>query len=35
MTLLACLGLVVIVGPVIALSIFAFIYNAVEGVFHD
>ena len=31
MSLIAYLGLVVIAGPVIALSIFAAVYNAIEG----
>lgn len=31
MSLLAYLGLVVIAGPIVALSVFAGIYNAIEG----
>ena len=31
MTLLAYLGLVVIAGPIVALSVFAGIHNAIEG----
>lgn len=31
MSLIAYLGLVVIAGPIFALSIFAGIYNAIEG----
>ena len=31
MTLIAYLGLVVIAGPIVALSIFAGVYNAIEG----
>ncbi len=31
MSLIAYLGLVVIAGPIVALSVFAGIYNAIEG----
>ncbi len=31
MSLIAYLGLVVIAGPIVALSIFAGVYNAIEG----
>lgn len=31
MSLIAYLGLVVIAGPLVALSIFAAVYNAIEG----
>lgn len=31
MSLIAYLGLVVIAGPIVSLSIFAAVYNAIEG----